>query len=166
MVFSRKMRDAKSVSRYILACVAADGGALTPMQLLKLVYICHGWTLGLSGLPLFRDPVEAWRYGPVVPAVYREYRRFGGGTILCPVQQPARGAFSPREQSIIGQVLEKYGSFTGLELSALTHQPGSPWHITRKAGVVHISNDLIEQHYKQLAAAAPPARKWRVESEE
>lgn len=149
--FSADAGGAKSVARHILACVDENGGALTPMQLLKLVYIRHGWTLGLLSLPLFSDPVEAWRYGPVVPAVYREYRRFGGGAIVRSVQQPARGAFGSRQRSIIGQVLEKYGSFTGLELSALTHQPGIPRHITRKAGVVRISNDLIEQHYKQLA---------------
>ena len=150
--FPSQGRDAKAIARYILACGAADGKVLTPMQLLKLVYICHGWTLGLLGRPLFPDPVEAWRYGPVVPPVYREYRHFGGGAIVCAVRQPAHGSFDRQEQSIVSQVLEKYGSFTGLELSALTHRPGSPWDITRKAGGVRISNDLIEQHYKQLAA--------------
>ena len=37
--------------------------ALTPMQLLKLVYIAHGWRLGLYGKPLIRDEIQAWQYG-------------------------------------------------------------------------------------------------------
>ena len=37
------------------------------MQVLKLVYYCHAWMLGLYGRPLIRQPIEAWRYGPVVP---------------------------------------------------------------------------------------------------
>ena len=35
------------------------GKETTPMQLLKLVYICHGITLALTGKSLIRDPVQA-----------------------------------------------------------------------------------------------------------
>ena len=42
----------------------------TPMHVLKLVYLCHGWCLGFTGEALINEPVEAWTYGPVVPTVY------------------------------------------------------------------------------------------------
>ncbi len=31
------------------------------MQLIKLVYLCHGWTMGLYSRPLIEN-VEAWQY--------------------------------------------------------------------------------------------------------
>ena len=37
------------------------------MHAIKLVYLCHGWMLGIYGRSLIGEPVEAWRYGPVVP---------------------------------------------------------------------------------------------------
>jgi uncharacterized phage-associated protein len=51
------------------------------------------------------------------------------------------------------QVWKVYGKYTGIQLSTLTHQRGTPWEITRRlAGVSGvISNDLIEQHYRTLS---------------
>ena len=44
------------------------------MHVLKLVYVCHGWMLGIHGAPLITEPVEAWTYSPVVPTVYHRYK--------------------------------------------------------------------------------------------
>ena len=38
----------------------------TPMHVLKLVYLCHGWVLGLTDQALIDEPVEAWQYVPPV----------------------------------------------------------------------------------------------------
>ena len=44
-----------------------DGTIITQMKLQKLVYIAHGWMLGLSGKPLVNQEPEAWERGPVFP---------------------------------------------------------------------------------------------------
>ncbi|WP_184090282.1 type II toxin-antitoxin system antitoxin SocA domain-containing protein [Sphingomonas xinjiangensis] len=51
------------------------------MQLLRLVYIAHGWSLGLLNEPLVNEEPEAWQHKPVFPAVYRAFRKFGAGGI-------------------------------------------------------------------------------------
>src|SRR5688500_7025998 len=120
------MHDPRSVARYLL-WLAGRGPdpSVTPMQLLKLVYISHGWMLGLHGRPLLNEPVEAWRYGPVVPSVYRAYKRYGGGPIAeVPSQEPQ--GFSDDEREVMRQVWQKYGQFSGIKLSTMTHQPTSP----------------------------------------
>jgi uncharacterized phage-associated protein len=53
------------------------------MQVLKLVYYCHAWMLGVYSRPLVRQPIEAWRYGPVVRELYRSIREYGGDPIRC-----------------------------------------------------------------------------------
>ena len=42
----------------------------TPMHVIKLVYLAHGWMLGFTSRALINEAVEAWTYGPVVPSTY------------------------------------------------------------------------------------------------
>lgn len=152
------MRNGNSpaqVARYFLYLSAMENRALTPMQLQKLVYIAHGWQLGLYGRPLVNEPVEAWQYGPVIRSLYQEYKRYGSRPIDQEVPIKPEG-FDAAEENTIEQVWRGYGSRTGVSLSALTHEPGSPWSITvEKLGLNNeISNDIIEDHYKRRAAQA------------
>jgi uncharacterized phage-associated protein len=143
--------DPNDVARYFLWLARAGDKSLTPMQVLKLVYIAHGWSLGLYSEPMSNTPAEAWQYGPVIPPVYHEFKVFGGSAVsVAPESEPV--GFSPREQNLLGQVWKAYGHKSGIALSSLTHQPGTPWDITIKKfgrGAV-IPDDLIEEHYKQL----------------
>ena len=131
---------------------------ITPMQLLKLVFISHGWMLGLYGRPLISDSVEAWQYGPVIPSVYHSYKRFGSSPITDIPAADVEG-LTAEERHVINQVCRHYAKFSGLQLSALTHTPDSPWDITRKLSGLGsvISNDLIEQHYRQIQTRGPKA---------
>ena len=95
--------DAKRVAEYILWLANRDRNPLTPMQVLKLVYICHGWMLGLTGRPLIRESAQAWTYGPVVPSVYHQYKTWGGNSILDGPESKPKG-FEPIEERIIEQV--------------------------------------------------------------
>lgn len=142
--------DATHVAEYVLWL--AKDNPISPMQLIKLVYISHGWMLGLFGRPLIDDTVQAWPYGPVIPSVYHRYKRFGGRSINeIPDIEPPN--FSARERSVMRQVWDQYGNYTGPQLSALTHKRDSPWDITRRTTGLGgaISNDVIEEYYRKLA---------------
>lgn len=123
--------------------------ALTPMQVLKLVYISHGWMLGLHQRPLFDENVEVWKYGPVVPGVYRKYKEFRGNPIDSPGKDH-KGDMDRSKRDVIGQVFDEYATYTGIELSELTHQEGSPWDTARKTRMDIIPNDLIQTYYRKL----------------
>src|SRR5215510_7158653 len=69
--------DSKAAANWFLDL----GQPLTPMKLQKLVYFAHGWSLALTGVPLIKDAVEAWRYGPVIPALYHEFKHNGARPI-------------------------------------------------------------------------------------
>lgn len=124
---------------------------LTPMQLLKLVYIAHGWMLGLFGRPLISDKVEAWRYGPVIPSLYNQIRSFRSKAVVGPLKK-MDGELDDHARDVVRQVFEKYGKMSGPMLSRLTHAKGTPWEATWDSESFgnSISNDLIEDHYKRL----------------
>ena len=67
--------DARAVANRLLQLAEEDGNQLTVMQILKLVYFCHAWTLALYDRPLIEQPIEAWRYGPVIPDVYHSFKK-------------------------------------------------------------------------------------------
>lgn len=59
------------VAEYILAAAEADGQPeMETSKLQSLVYFCQSWHLAMTGLPLFREPIEAWAVGPIVPALH------------------------------------------------------------------------------------------------
>lgn len=126
----------------------------TPLHLVKLVYISHGWMLGFTGQPLIREAVEAWRYGPVVPEVYHAYKAFGGNPIRLPCQSFGRKLVDDQKE-LVEVVAGIYREFTAIQLSAMTHTSGSPWDITVKQYGLRnaiIPNPLIQKHYASLLA--------------
>jgi len=146
------MHTANQVANRLLELADDVGRPLTPMQLIKLVYLCQGWMLGIKGRPLFREPVEAWAYGPVVRSVYDAVRRYRDQPVSEKILEDET-KFDDEEEDIIKQTFDQYGKLPGLALSTLTHKDGSPWSITHETlgrnGT--ISNDLIQGHFYELA---------------
>lgn len=144
-----------AAAKFILArCKQTGDGAVTPMQLMKLTYLAHAWMLGLAGRPLLNEPVEAWQYGPVLPSLYQATKSYGSQPIDDVPAYAYPEEFTEDEKSIMTQVADLYGKFTGIQLSSMTHQPGTPWDQTwKKTGKSSpISNDLIEEFYREKAA--------------
>lgn len=157
------MQDPVAVANYFVEKSLADGGELTPMKLVKLVYISHGWHLALTGgKPLLLEAVEAWKYGPVIPTVYHHFKSYADSQITrcASLQNPGNSTvpkITEKElETFLNRIWEVYRGFTGLQLSTITHQKDTPWDIiwNQKNGSkekhVIIPNDLIAQHYQGL----------------
>ena len=72
------MKSSKTVAHEFLRLARERSGSVKPLQLMKLVYIAHGWILALYHRALVGDKIEAWTYGPVIPILYEEVRRCRG----------------------------------------------------------------------------------------
>lgn len=151
------MASSLTVANRFLDLAKQNGDPMTPMQLLKLVYIAHGWMLGLNGKPLIPERVEAWQYGPVIPSLYGHLREYRGAPVTKKLHSLFdKGGLGDDEQDIIDQVYGAYRKYTGMQLSRMTHADGTPWALTYEPGSFGkvIPVDLIEDHYKRLAATA------------
>ena len=147
---------------------ALGGGRFTPMQVLKLAYISHGYMLAITGRPLFDDRIEAWDYGPVIPNLYHAIKIHGKAPIphLYTCKTPVGGAemvkrqreigeiLGPNKRAIIEKTVETYGGYAGFQLSYITHMEGSPWKDVFRPGVRHIEikdKDIGPYYKEQLA---------------
>ncbi len=148
------MYDARQIANWFVGRAAADNRRLTIMQLLKLVYISHGWHLEMRHSPLIMNKIEAWKFGPVIPDVYNAFR---GQGVEVSKQVPAPPSpLAPSDAHLLEQIYSGYGSLSAQRLSALTHEPGGPWDIATKQWgyFAPIPNELILPHYQQKRQGA------------
>lgn len=118
--------DAREVANYLIQKAIDDGNPLTPIQVLKLTYYCQGWSLARLDEGLVSQPIEAWKYGPVIRDVYFALNHY----VDQPIDKPIRGhkpKFSKEEKELMDKVYRLYGEMNPYELIGLTHLPMSPW---------------------------------------
>ena len=129
------------------------GTNVTPLKLIKLAYISHGHHLAFLNQPLFNDEVKAWPYGPVVESIYHAVRHFKRRQIIKELfDGPVDCDTGNDANRVIDLVVSAYDRYDGLQLSAITHKNGSPWHIAiQKYGKWEtIPNCLIKDHYRKI----------------
>ena len=134
-----------------------NGRPLDILQLVKLVYLAHGWCLGYTGKPLLSMPVQAWRHGPVPPEVYHMFRPQGIRNITRAVigenGEPYKAELSEEEEKVVDRVFDAYSPLSGLALSNRTHAKGTPWDQT-SGYYAPISDELIRDYYKKRVEAS------------
>ena len=86
-----------TVANEFISLAKKDGYYFTPMQLLKLVYIAHGWMFGFFNEPLIDDDIEAWKYGPVIPNLYQAIKNYGSRQIEDIINLPFLKRFQNNE---------------------------------------------------------------------
>ena len=139
------------VADYFIDC---SGYTKTQLQVQKMTYISHGYTLAFYNVPLFGNKVEAWDMGPVIPDVYHKFKkwRFSPiGKLSAPLHQ-----FDTRTREVLDRVFSNYGRFCGYYLSQITHEDGdipTPWKQCYQPGVnAPIPDDITKQYYQRLIA--------------
>lgn len=119
--------------------IARTGGGLTPLQVIKLTYMAHGYSLAILNEALIEETVEAWKYGPIVPSVYHAVKKYGGRKIMellysgIPTSDERgvkdaigfiEGCMSGEQKEVLDGVLDVYGKCTGFELTDMTYMRG------------------------------------------
>ncbi|MDR3165746.1 MAG: DUF4065 domain-containing protein [Synergistaceae bacterium] len=144
------MTDVLDLAKYLLylnkeeAEQAGDEAVsdIDPMKLQKLLYYCQGYSLGITGRVLFEDKIEAWKYGPVVRTVYKEYQNYKGSWI------PLDLVVSPPPMDdyvshIAKLVMRDKGKYSATALMKMTHKEPA-WKEAWEKG-------LEEHGYQQFA---------------
>jgi uncharacterized phage-associated protein len=151
---------AYDVAKFILSVIPSSH-----LKLQKLLYFAYAEFLLRTGEKLFREPILAFKYGPVVESVFHKYKVHGSSIIdykedetvcIYPEELAVTPSFmkiASSEHGLIAldcliDVFEKYGHLSAQELVYKTHRPGGPWDRVYKPGKnAVITDDVILQYH-------------------
>lgn len=130
---------------------------LSPMKLQKLMYYAQAWHLRVMKRPLLDDNFARWKFGPVIPCIYHEFKNFGYQPITAKATTvsvegmelkydvPEVPASDKTSWALIDAIIQRYGSINAQVLSERTHLPGSGWAAGLADGVADGSVITHEQ---------------------
>ncbi|MDR1041261.1 MAG: DUF4065 domain-containing protein [Deltaproteobacteria bacterium] len=136
------INSAIAVANWFIGQNAEQPSGLTHLKLQKMLYLAQGWHLAYFDVPLFEDPIEAWKYGPVVRSVYFALRSrakneiisapiegyvFRGGVDYEPLGTPEMVFRDDSVREFMESVWDTYREKSAWQLVGMTHAKGSPW---------------------------------------
>jgi len=120
---------------------------------IKLLYLADEYAIKKSGVPITWLDYKVWRFGPVPEEVYNRVKRVANqkqagleadslpyldvtappstlpdGVMLVPIKTFDDSEFSDYDISILQQVVERYGHYSGEQLVDALHKKGTLWH--------------------------------------
>lgn len=121
------MYSALDIAKYIIVYCNTIGSAISNLKLQKVLYFVQAEFLVTIDTACFKEKIEAWALGPVVPVVYQKYKVFGSSII----PNISVGFFDRRiiqrdHRRLIEGVVDACKDFSASELVSLTHSQ-SPW---------------------------------------
>jgi uncharacterized phage-associated protein len=158
----RALSVAKELVR--LSFAGDEKDPLTNLRLQKLLYYAQAWSLVLRESELFPEEIEAWRWGPVVPAVYNNLPDGQGAGQVPPATFVDAPDLPPEDAELVRSVWEAYNQYSALQLSRMTHQE-TPWLRAWGGGPTDgtgsgsdpIEVDDLEDYFGKQAVPAPLA---------
>lgn len=131
---------------------------ISDLKMQKLVYFAQGFALVQLHHPLFREEIQAWTYGPVIPELYHALKRFGEKPITGALRAPDSIEDDTPEAAVIKDVMDTLGDWTAGQLVALSHRDDSPWAAAwSKARYARIELWQMVLYFTKLLQPSAPA---------
>ena len=141
------MYSAVELAKYIVRRCLDEGCPVSNLQLQKIMYFIQRDFLQKEDRSAFREDIEAWRFGPVVPKVY--YLFCGSGAMPIHIVSPVVDVITNDDIKMIDIIVEDKRSKDPWDLVEETHKKNGPWDLTYQNGKGFrqiISRDIIKKH--------------------
>lgn len=168
---SKAPYDPRAVANLLLDIADREPDGPVPISnvaLQKLLYFAHGHFLIATGAPLVNGAFEAWRYGPVQPAVYHAFKseadrpistRASGRNVMTGEEIPLALPVDKLVRWHLRNVISGYGHLEPGHLIRISHARGGPWDTivnqarTSVALGMRISDNVTKERFKHLKIA-------------
>lgn len=122
------------VAKYIINKCTLDNYPISNLKLLKILYYIQIAFLQKFGEPCFEDDIQARKFGPVVPQVYRHYRKYSSLPIDIQYSDKDLPKFKETQKKLIDSIIEDKREKYVWDLVTETHEKGSAWHTIYREG--------------------------------
>jgi len=140
---------AQDVTDLILYWANRDGDLISNLKLQKLLYYAQAWYLVNFDAPLFGDSIEAWDFGPVIPDLYRKYKRFGCN----PIKYHDKAGKEEKQFSKpqLGFLAEFYDVYIGIPAHTLVNisHNEKPWIEGHRRASKVIDVSTMQEYYTE-----------------
>lgn len=150
--YSGVFLKAFSIAVEILNIATNNGDLISNLKLQKLLYYSQAWYLvNNNAEKLFEDEIQAWKFGPVVPSVYNEFKKFKHYYIdIKKINVSKCEKLTNNQKQFIQDFCTEFLSCSATELVAMTHNE-FPWQEAyRKAPNTVISTESMYKYYSNL----------------
>lgn len=158
------MYNALDVARYIINKSNTSGCALSNLKLQKVLYFVQANFLVNTddNHPCFANRIEAWDFGPVIPDVYHEFKRYGSSNIPyieeytdfsdglwnSATKKYSDSIIMDEDKPKIDEMVQMCEPYTATALVNITHNQ-RPWKDAYSRGYnMEITNDAILEYYR------------------
>ena len=141
--------EAQDVANLMLYWANRDGDLISNLKLHKLLYYAQAWYLVNFEMPLFDDSIEAWDFGPVIPDVYHEYKRFGCNPIRYRDKAgKEKKQFSEEQLEFLVELYDVYIGIPAHTLVSISHNE-KPWIEGYERASKIIDVDRMKEYYTE-----------------
>lgn len=149
------------VARYIINYCNDSEYIISNLKLQKILYFVQAKFLTEMTYPCFSEEIEAWNFGPVVPQIYSEYKKFGSGNIpkiMTYYKYSEDDYFSAEkckytpdvigqdDQPLIESMVDSCNNYSASQLVSITHKQ-APWI---KAFSPYMNNVITKESIKSF----------------
>jgi len=129
--------DPRAIANLLIEYSLERQQPISNLPLQKVLYFAHALYLIRHKKPLISGYFEAWKYGPVHPVVYNEFKQYESQPITeyasrLDIRTRMRSVVSlPSDQhvrSFVKEISDSYGMLSPSQLVEWSHRPSGPWH--------------------------------------
>ena len=120
------MYDALTIARYIINYSNYQGYGVTNLKLQKLLYFVQAAFLKIYGDVCFKEDMQAWMFGPVIPNVYHQYKRYGNREIPGEEIMWDDPSIQVDHKETIKFIIDFFKDYSSSSLVQITHEQ-APW---------------------------------------
>ena len=135
------MYDVLDICGYVINYSNLNSNSISNLKLQKILYFIQAQFLVDTNKPCFKEKIEAWNFGPVVPEAYHAFKQFGASNIpsistyleydrnnlwTARTKTFDRNIISRKDRTRIENVINIFSEYSATELVELTHNQ-SPW---------------------------------------
>lgn len=156
--------NALDIARYVIKYSNDQDYGVSNLKLQKILYFIQAYFLIQTNHPCFKESIEAWDFGPVVPDAYKQYKAYGGTDIPTmesyisfdgdDIWKSKRVRFNKiciknEDKTLINKVVDKFSEYSATDLVTLT-QHQAPWVDAFSLGKNNeISLDAIKDYFSE-----------------